>query len=194
MKKDMAHRHEARSIILPDDKICIIAVISDTHGKPHPNLFPILKEKHPSMVLHAGDIGDLRLITELDEISKTVFVRGNIDPAGQTWPDSISLRIKFGKSVQFDLLLLHMAITRVKLKKEIWNLFHQNPAQIVVFGHSHIPFLGMEGKICLFNPGSAGPSRMRLPTTMGFMEVLSGQLKFKHLDLQTGEQWIPGRE
>jgi putative phosphoesterase len=194
MENDMSHRHETRSVILPDDKICIIAIISDTHGKPHPNLFPILEQIPPSLILHAGDIGDLMLITELEEVSKTVFVRGNIDPAGPMWPDSISLHIRFGRSAQFDLLLSHMAIARLKLKKEVLNLLQHYSAQIMAFGHSHIPFIGVEGGICLFNPGSAGPSRMRLPATMGLIEVSSSQLKFKHLDLKTGEPWIPGRE
>jgi hypothetical protein len=31
---------------------------------------------------------------------------------------------------------------------------------------------------------------MGLPVTMGLIEI-SDQLRFKHLDLQTGEQWKP---
>jgi putative phosphoesterase len=188
----MVYRHTTRTINLPDIQNCLVAVISDTHGKPHPNLFPILERHPPSIILHAGDLGDLDLITELEEISQTVYVRGNVDPTGSIWPDSVALRIKLGASFQIDLLLLHVAVVHLKLNKNALNLLRQHPAQTVVFGHSHIPFLGMDGKICLFNPGSAGPSRMGLPTTMGFIEVSSGQLSFKHLDLRTGEQWKPG--
>jgi predicted phosphodiesterase len=60
----------------------------------------------------------------------------------------------------------------------------------VVYGHSHIPFLGKQENTVLFNPGSAGPPRMGLPITMGFIEI-SDQTRFRHLDLQTGEQWKP---
>ena len=187
----MTHRHETRTIDLPDSENGMIAVISDTHGKPHPGLFPVLQHHRPSIVLHAGDVGDLDLIDILEEIAPTVFVRGNVDSTGPAWPDSFSLHINIGQAIQFDLLLLHMAVAQLRLNREALNLLRQRPAQVVIFGHSHTPFLGMEGKTCLFNPGSAGPSRMGLPTTMGFIEISSGQLKFKHLDLKTGEQWRP---
>jgi len=190
----MIHRHAARTIDLPDDKNSTIAVISDTHGRPHSRLSPILEYSRPSIVLHAGDVGDLDLIKELEEIAPTVFVRGNVDPTGLAWPDSLSLRINLGKALQIDLLLLHIAVARLRLNKETLNLLRESPAQVVIFGHSHIPFLGMDGKIYLFNPGSAGPSRMGLPTTMGLIEISSGQLKFKHLDLKTGQLWIPDRK
>ncbi len=187
----MTQRHETRTINLPDTEDCIVAVISDTHGRPHPRLFSVLEHHRPSIILHAGDVGDLDLIKELEEIAPTVFVRGNVDSAGPVWPDSLSLHINLGKAIQMDLLLLHIAVARLRLNKETLNLLHESPAQVVIFGHSHIPFLGMDGKTCLFNPGSAGPSRMGLPTTMGFIEISSGQLKFKHLDLKTSERWIP---
>jgi uncharacterized protein len=188
----MTHRHVTRMIDLPDAKGSTIAVISDTHGKPHPNLSPILADYLPSLILHAGDIGDLDLIMEMEGITQTVYVRGNVDPSGLMWPDSVSLHVSLANTVKLDLLLLHVAVARLKLNRETRGLLRENPAQVVVFGHSHIPFLGMDGKTCLFNPGSAGPSRMGLPTTMGLIEI-SDQLRFRHLDLQTGEQWKPDR-
>jgi putative phosphoesterase len=188
----MLQRHEAKTIELPDGKNDLVAALSDTHGKPHPNLFPILEQRRPSIILHAGDMGDVGLINELERFAPTVYVRGNIDPTGPLWPDSVALRIKFSKVGQLDILLLHIAVARLNLNKTALNLLNQKPAQIVVFGHSHVPFLGMDGKRGLFNPGSAGPSRMGLPTTMGVIEFSQAQLSFKHLDLRTGEQWKPG--
>ena len=188
----MVHRHVTRSIDLSGSKDCVIAAISDTHGKPHPNLFPAVERHRPSLLLHAGDVANLDLIKELEGFVQTVYVRGNVDPTGSMWPDSVLLQIQLDASRQIDLLLLHVAIARIKLNRRALALLHQNPAQIVVFGHSHIPFLGLDGERCLFNPGSSGPSRMRLPTTMGFIEVAHGQLNLWHLDLHTGEQWKPG--
>ncbi len=187
----MTHRHFTKTVELPDVKGCIIAVISDTHGRPHPNLFPVLDRHHPSLILHAGDLGDLDLITELEAVSQTVYVRGNVDPAGPMWPDAVTLRLKLATSLRLDLLLLHMAMAQLRLNREAVTLLQRSPAQMVVFGHSHVPFLGKDGKMGLFNPGSAGPSRMGLPTTMGLIEMEGGQLRFKHLDLQTGQQWKP---
>jgi hypothetical protein len=177
-------------IDLPDGKDCTIAVISDTHGKPHSNLFPALERNRPSLILHAGDVGDLDLITELEGISQAVYVRGNTDPIGPMWPESVSLRIRLGASRRLDLLLIHFAVARLRLNKETQILLKEDPAQLVIYGHSHIPFLGKQQSTVLFNPGSAGPPRMGLPITFGLIEI-SDQLRFKHLDLRTGEQWTP---
>jgi hypothetical protein len=169
----------------------LIGVLSDTHGRPHPNLFPLLERHRPSLILHAGDAGGLDLIDELEAVCQTVFVRGNVDPTGPIWPDSVTLHVKVDKNFRVDLLLLHFALVQLRLNKDAVDLLRQHPAQIVVFGHSHIPFLGVDRNVHLFNPGSAGPPRMGLPTTMGFIEIASGQLRFKHLDLRTGEVWKP---
>jgi uncharacterized protein len=187
----MARRHESATIDLPDSESCLIGVLSDTHGRPHPNLFPLLEQHRPSLILHAGDVGDLDLIEELGTLCQILFVRGNVDPAGPRWPDSLTLHMKVGDTFRMDLLLLHFALAQLRLNKDAADLLQQYPSQIVVFGHSHIPFVGTDRDVCLFNPGSAGPPRMGLPITMGFIEIASGQVRFKHLDLRTGDAWRP---
>ncbi len=189
----MIQSHIARTVELPNTGHHLVAVLSDTHGRPHPDLFPILKKHRPLLILHAGDVGGPELLEELEKMSTTIFVRGNVDPTGPTWPDSLSLRIALGSVTQLDLLLLHAAVAQLRLSRNALNLLRRNPAQVVVFGHSHVPFLGMDGKVCLFNPGSAGPARWGLPTTMGLIEIAPDQLTFKHLDLRTGEEWNPGQ-
>ena len=188
----MIHRHQTRSIELPDQEDYTIAVISDTHGRPHGNLFPVLDQHGPSLTLHAGDVGNLELVKELQACSQTVWVRGNVDSTGPEWPDSVALSIKLGRFAPLSILLLHDAMLRLRLNKEALHLLSRTPARVVVFGHSHIPFIGKNGQACLFNPGSAGPPRMGLPTTMGFIEISSGRLSFRHHDLKTGKEWYPG--
>lgn len=188
----MLQRHETRTIELPGVDTGLVAVLSDTHGKAHFNLFPILEHHRPALILHAGDAGDPDLLRQLGVLSRTVFVRGNIDPPGPNWSDSVDLHIRLGSNCQVDLLLLHFAVTCLRLNRIALDLLRQHAAQIVVYGHSHVPFLGMDGEICLFNPGSAGPSRMGLPTTMGIIEISPDQLRFRHLNLKTGEEWKPG--
>lgn len=187
----MVHRHKAITTEIPEQNSGIIAVLSDTHGRPHSNLFSVLEQHPPSLILHAGDVGDINLIRELEAFGRVVYVRGNIDPTGPLWPDSIALSLNLPGELRLEILLLHIAVARLKLNKSALNLLQRHLAQIVVFGHSHIPFIGKEGKISLFNPGSAGPSRMGLPTTMGLIQVSMESLKFKHLDLRTGKEWTP---
>ncbi len=187
----MVQRHENRLIDLPDIDHGLIAAISDTHGKPHASLFPVLGQYKPLLILHAGDMGDRELLGDLEEVGPTIFVRGNVDPAGPGYPESVSVRIKLGRTFSLDILLLHIAIGRMRLNRDAVDLLQQYPAKVVVFGPSHIPFVGEDRDVWLFNPGSAGPSRMGLPTTIGFMEISPGQMSFKHIDLLTGRQWVP---
>ena len=188
----MPQKSITRTIDFPGVESSIIAVVSDTHGRPHPGLLSALKELRPSLILHAGDVGDHRVLTELGAICEVLFVRGNVDPRGPGWPDSMTLHLRLDEEHRLNLLLMHFAVVDLKLNKMALSLLRQSPAEIVVLGHSHIPFLGTDGKITLFNPGSAGPRRFRLPITMGLMEISANRVNFKHLDLQTGEAWRPG--
>ncbi len=188
----MAHRHVTRTVELGHSGSCAVAVVSDTHGRPHPNLFPLLGARRPSLILHAGDVGDLLLIQELEKINPTIYVRGNMDPTGPAWADSVSLSLRVGSS-WLEALLLHIAVARLKLNKTALDLLNRHPAQLVIFGHSHTPFLGADRRVSLFNPGSAGPTRWRLPTTIGLIEIAPDRLILKHIDLHTGEEWKPGQ-
>ncbi len=189
---DMVQRHGHRTVEFPERRDCLVAVASDTHGKPHPNLFALLKEHRPSLILHAGDVGGREVLDRLEKLSTMVYVRGNVDPSGPVWPDSLSVSLRIGAEIQINLLLLHIAFVRLRLNRTALDLLRHYPAQTVVFGHSHVPFVGMEGNVALFNPGSAGPARWGLPTTLGFMEIALGRVTFRHLDLRTGKDWKPG--
>ncbi len=187
----MLQRNTTRTIVLPGVESCLIAVVSDTHGKPHGRLLPALEEIHPTLILHAGDVGAPALLADLRKISETIFVRGNVDPRGSAWPDAVTLHLQLDEGLRLSLLLLHFAVLHFKLNETAWSLLQRNPVPIVVFGHSHLPFLGVDRKITLFNPGSAGPPRFGLPITLGLIDVSAHRVGFKHLDLQTGKEWRP---
>jgi len=55
-----------------------------------------------------------------------------------------------------------------------------NNANVVMFGHTHIPFFKNEGGLLLINPGSAGRPRSRIGATFAVIEYIPGeQLKVK---------------
>ncbi|MDA2932062.1 metallophosphoesterase family protein [Nitrospinae bacterium AH-259-F20] len=54
-----------------------IGVISDTHGFCHPRVFQLFEGAE--LILHAGDIGDETIITDLEAIAPVTAVFGNID-------------------------------------------------------------------------------------------------------------------
>jgi uncharacterized protein len=61
----------------------------------------------------------------------------------------------------------------------------------VVCGHSHVPFLGRDRGLTVFNPGSIGPRRFHLPIVFGTIDVTLAGLRFAHVDCETGMQWSP---
>ncbi len=188
----MTLKHKTKSVDLSATEGCRIAVLSDTHARPHPALLPLLVDHQPSLILHAGDVGDATLLTALDDIARTVFVRGNIDPRGPSWPESVCLHLRLPSGASLDLLLLHMAIVHLRLSRRSLDLLRLCPSQLVVFGHSHVPYIGKDGNVWLFNPGAAGPTRFRLPTTLGMIDLSPEGLRMTHFDLTTGRPWAPG--
>ena len=105
------------------------------------------------MILHAGDIGGAHVLEALREIAPVTSVRGNNDD-----DDGYEIaRIAIGGR---RILLTH--IFRDTLLDE--------DADIIVFGHSHMPRNEVVGGVLLFNPGSAGPRRFKLPVMVGMIE------------------------
>jgi predicted phosphodiesterase len=49
-------------------------------------------------------------------------------------------------------------------------------ADLVVFGHSHIPLQAVEGNFRIFNPGSPTDKRRQPHRTLGLLEIDSGHL------------------
>jgi putative phosphoesterase len=62
-----------------------------------------------------------------------------------------------------------------------------NDANIVIFGHTHVPFLKNEGGLLLVNPGSVGRPRSRIGATFAVIECIPGeQLKVKFYRIDSG--------
>ncbi|HEX5658313.1 MAG TPA: metallophosphoesterase family protein, partial [Polyangiales bacterium] len=68
---------------------------------------------------------------------------------------------------------------------------HEVGARLIICGHSHVPFIGRDKGLTVFNPGSVGPRRMRLPIVFGVLEITSGKLSLRHIDCETGRDWTP---
>src|ERR1043165_8650066 len=72
------------------DGALTIAVVADTHSQPHAATRAHLTALAPDAILHAGDIGEARVIDELAEIAPGFAVRGNIDTRA-AFPDILTL-------------------------------------------------------------------------------------------------------
>ena len=137
----------------------LIGVISDTHGLLRPAALDALRGS--DNIIHAGDIGDPRILDTLGEIAPVTAVRGNVDRG--PWAKSIPMTevLEVGG---VSIYVLHI-LQDLDLKPEAAGF------AAVVCGHSHLPKQEVKNGVLYFNPGSAGPRRFRLPITVGRLLV-----------------------
>jgi uncharacterized protein len=166
-----------------------LAVVSDTHSQPHPATAARLAEITPDAILHAGDVGDLAVLDELARIAPVYAVRGNIDSSTHDLPDALVLDI--ATAVPVRILLTHIAIYGPKLRAEAARIAKAEGATLVICGHSHVPFIGVDRGVTIFNPGSIGPRRFALPIVFGTVDVTPSGVKLAHVDVETGARWLP---
>jgi len=168
-----------------------VVVVADTHGQPHPESSARIAALEPDRILHAGDIGDLGVLTALEKIAPVLAVRGNIDERLNSTPDALTVDVKHGARLLLRLLLVHIGVTGPHLRRDVAALARAERASLVVCGHSHVPFIGRDKGLSVFNPGSIGPRRFQLPIVFGVIEIDSERASMRHVDCETGRSWAP---
>jgi uncharacterized protein len=176
---------------LRDDGGLRIVAVADTHSHPHPKTRGWIEALRPDTILHAGDIGDLGVLDELAEIAPLIAIRGNIDTHAADLPDVVTIDLRSGERSVLKLLLMHIAVYGPKLRADAAAIARRQGAGLVVCGHSHVPFIGRDRGLAVFNPGSIGPRRFQLPIVFGVLEIADGQLKMHHVDCDSGARWEP---
>lgn len=174
-----------------DDGAFRFAVVADTHSKPHPATRQRLLELEPDVILHAGDIGELAVLDRLAEQAPVLAVRGNIDAQVSEVPEMLLIELMRGDALKLRLIMLHIAVYGPKLRVEVARLANQERASLVVCGHSHVPFIGRDRGLSVFNPGSIGPRRFQLPIVLGAIDITAQSAKLRHIDCETGKVWTP---
>lgn len=168
-----------------------VVVVADTHSRPHPAAADRIAALAPAAILHAGDIGDLEVLDELAKIAPVIAVRGNIDERIADLPDSVTIDVRAGVDTALTLLLMHIAVYGPKIRADAARLAASHRAQLIVCGHSHVPFVGRDRGLTVFNPGSIGPRRFHLPIVFGVLEIAAAKLSLRHVDCETGAIWSP---
>jgi putative phosphoesterase len=185
---------QAQRVTLRPDGSLRLGVVADTHSQPHPRAADHLAALAPDAILHAGDIGDLQVLDQLARIAPVYAIRGNIDVRARELPDALTLDVvRSGDDPKpvLRLLLVHIGVYGPKLRGEVAATAHAHEAQVVVCGHSHVPFLGRDRDLIVFNPGSIGPRRFHLPIVFGTIDVTPAGLRLVHVDCETGSPWTP---
>lgn len=178
------------SLPLKDGTLRLV-VVSDTHASPHYRAMELVAREKPDTILHAGDVGSLSVIDELRRIAPVLAVRGNIDAPSAELPDSRTIALLDGTRTVLTLLLVHYGVNGPRIAADAARLARSEKAGLVVCGHSHVPFLGQDKGLVVFNPGSIGPRRFKLPIVFGVIELAQGGISMKHVDCETGQTWKP---
>ena len=180
-----------RSFALCADGSLRLCCIADTHSRPHETSAERIAALAPDVILHAGDIGDLAVLDRFATIAPLVAVRGNIDAGAQGLPDAAAITLTRAEAPVFGIWLTHIAVYGPTLRADVRRAAERERCDLVVCGHSHVPFLSRPGSVAVFNPGSIGPRRFQLPITLGVIEVGPSGVAMRHVDCETGAPWSP---
>jgi len=145
-----------------------IGVISDTHV-PHFKKLPEAIWEHfngVELIIHAGDLSVLSVITELETIAPVVAVQGNVEQEEVMLKLPIKREIVVGQCRIGIVHILGDSHKRVKVARQEFP-----EARVVVFGHSHIPWNEDRDGLLLFNPGSANDRRRQPRCSIGLLYV-----------------------
>lgn len=183
-------RHVETQLEVPGDRPLRLVVVADTHSKPHPAAAELIAAEQPDAILHAGDVGQTAVLDALAELAPVIAVRGNIDPRGQL-PDTTTVRVVAGGEVLATIWLTHIAVSGPRLRADVARVAARHGANLVVCGHSHVPFIGTDRGLTVFNPGSIGPRRFNLPIVFGVLTLGSSKVSLEHVSCETGQRWAP---
>jgi len=168
-----------------------LVVVADTHSRPHPRARELIAAQRPDYILHGGDVGELDVIDELAQVAPVLAVRGNIDARDPALPDVRTLEVRDGDAALLAILVVHIAVNGPRLRADAARLARAEGASLVICGHSHVPFLGRDRDLGIFNPGSIGPRRFQLPIVFGVVDISPGTVAMRHVDCETGAVWTP---
>lgn len=137
----------------------LVGVISDTHGLLRPEATAALAGAEH--ILHAGDVGDIRILDRLRQIAPVTAIRGNVDLHGECslLPPSEAIELA-GRPFYLVHSIHDLDIDPVAAQVDI-----------VISGHSHKPVIESQKGVMYLNPGSAGPRRFNLPVSVALVNV-----------------------
>jgi uncharacterized protein len=154
-----------------------VVVLADTHlRRSWPNRRLPAAAVHElagaDVILHAGDITQAEHLTELAVHAPVHAVLGNNDPElVGVLPETLEIELAGVR-----VAMIHDSGPARGREARLHARFPD--ADVVVFGHSHIPWNaeGVDGQL-LFNPGSPTERRRQPHRTVGVLELDEGQVR-----------------
>jgi putative phosphoesterase len=150
----------------------LIGVISDTHGLLRPEATAALAGAEH--ILHAGDVGDARILDQLRQIAPVTAIRGNVDVHGECSLLPSTEAVEVGGKLFYLVHSVHdIDIDPIAAQVDV-----------VVSGHSHNPGIEHKNGVMYLNPGSAGPRRFKLPVSVALVRIDENGADARIVELQ----------
>ncbi|MDN5766435.1 MAG: metallophosphatase family protein [Humibacillus sp.] len=150
-------------------------MLSDTHSPRFWKGLPDAVAAHlegADLILHAGDVCTAPVLKALEQWAPVRVVMGNNDlPEVAQWGAP--------ETLEMDLAGLQVAMIHDSgpAKGRAARLGRRFPsAELVVFGHSHIPMDLTEGGLRILNPGSPTDKRRQPHRTLAVLQIDDGRL------------------
>jgi len=151
-----------------------IGIISDTHGHvPNAVHNALAGVDH---ILHAGDVGPMDVITELETIAPVSAVRGNMDYA-------IQLPQTHVQSFVSKKFLVHHIVDLPFPSQSVRIAIADEQPNVVVFGHTHMPCNEQHNNVLFLNPGSASNPRGGSAPSVAMVECNKTDLSVNFVEL-----------
>jgi hypothetical protein len=128
--------------------------------------------RQADLILHAGDVCTASVLTELAEYAPvTAVVGNNDDPSVAAWGAAETAELDLDG---LRVAMVHDSGARTGRLPRMRRRFPR--ADLVVFGHSHIPLDESAPGLRIFNPGSPTDRRRQPHGTLGVLDVDDGRL------------------
>lgn len=152
----------------------VLGVIADTHGLVRPEVHEALKGVY--LILHAGDVGGDEVLDELNLIAPVAAVFGNTDPPGHP-------RLVQRIDRTFAGVRLHVSHGHELGMPRPDKLLKAYDADVVIYGHTHVPLVNrVDGRLVL-NPGAAGPRRFDIRPSLARLTLVDGRAEVEVVEL-----------
>jgi putative phosphoesterase len=138
-----------------------VLIVSDTHGKDE-HLYKTIQKVSPiDLMIHLGDYGGNEEYIKSIAPCPVEMISGNNDVFNELPKEKV---IEIGN---YTVLLTHGNRYGVYFNThQIKEAAKKKQADIVMFGHTHVPRIDLEGSVWAINPGSISLPRQRgkIPT------------------------------
>ena len=127
-----------------------VGILSDNHSDWPPHIAESLAGV--DAIIHAGDIGPYKLVLDMEAIAPTTVVLGNTD--GDMPINESAVVMLDGKK-----FFVQHIVDPHRLQAPLRERLKRIEPDVVVFGHTHMPFCETLGGILFLNPGSVTQPR-----------------------------------